>query len=368
MKKLIISFFILFPSLIFAQTTEYQLLEPLPCIQGTGQTCDTETGLVKKINPETFIAYVYKFSFAFASVAAVIVIMYAGFEYATTDIIGNKSDAKKRIWNAIYGLIILFASYLILNTIDPRLTDINTKLPPLDIKGKGFDFDDLVNTANDYQIKRDLSQANAESKRLRTDAQKLRDEAASLRDQAVETPDSEKSQKLREDADAAEQKAVALEKEAVFVGSQAALKATADLGKDLVDSLTGWNDSFLTKEQKASIADRKYQINAQADKDIKKMTASGDVEGAKTIDEERNYYLAKLDFDIFTKQDENLIEYNLKNASNKEEMLNKNKAYITEDINKYKLPDNLSPENKAKLEKEKQDFIEKIKAITPPKP
>ena len=69
MKKLILTFFILFPSLLFAQSNEYQLLEPLPCIADTGQTCGAD-GLIKNINTETYIAYVYKFSIAFAAAAA----------------------------------------------------------------------------------------------------------------------------------------------------------------------------------------------------------------------------------------------------------------------------------------------------------
>jgi hypothetical protein len=132
MKKLL---FILFISILFTQTTnvlaldKYTLLEPLPCVSGVGNC--TEGTLQTEISFQDYVGYVFKFSIALAVFLAIVVIIYAGFEYMLSEALPTKLDAKGRIKSAITGLILVFASYLILRVIDPRLVQIYTEIPPV---------------------------------------------------------------------------------------------------------------------------------------------------------------------------------------------------------------------------------------------
>lgn len=104
----------------------YTLLEPL------GET--TKVGN----NPGEYFATLYKIGVGIAGVLAVLMLVIGGIEYITSIAIGSKEDAKKRMWAAVGGLLLTLLSWLILNTINPNLTDFNataptpasTKVPP----------------------------------------------------------------------------------------------------------------------------------------------------------------------------------------------------------------------------------------------
>jgi len=72
-------------------------------------------------NPAEMIAGLYKFAIGIASILAVIMIMYAGFQYMTTEAFTGKSAAKDRITYSFVGLLLLLSSYIILNTINKDL-------------------------------------------------------------------------------------------------------------------------------------------------------------------------------------------------------------------------------------------------------
>jgi hypothetical protein len=134
MKRIL--FYILILTLlvpVFSKAQEYTLLEPLPCVAGTGNNC-TVGETIPSISLETYVGYVFKFSIALAAALAVIMIIWGGFEYMLSESLTNKSTARARIQNAITGLIMVLASYLILRTIDPRLVQVYTKIPPLNIE------------------------------------------------------------------------------------------------------------------------------------------------------------------------------------------------------------------------------------------
>ncbi len=70
---------------------------------------------------ERYLPGAYKGGIAIAGILAVIVITYAGIEYMVSEAITSKEAAKKRIWNALGGLLLAFLSYLILYTLNPDL-------------------------------------------------------------------------------------------------------------------------------------------------------------------------------------------------------------------------------------------------------
>jgi len=73
----------------------------------------------------------FTISIALAGVLAVLMIVIGGLEYLLSEAFTSKADAIKRIQAALWGLIIILASVVILNTINPDLLNINLSLPDL---------------------------------------------------------------------------------------------------------------------------------------------------------------------------------------------------------------------------------------------
>ncbi len=133
---------------VFAQEkqVEYTLLEPLPCIESAAVqnergevvtpaiTCGGNTQMTS-INFENYVQYAFNLVIALAAVLAVFMIVWGGFEYMSSDSYNQKSAGLEKLKNAVYGLVLILCSYLILRTIDPRLVQIPTTLvTPIDIR------------------------------------------------------------------------------------------------------------------------------------------------------------------------------------------------------------------------------------------
>jgi hypothetical protein len=73
----------------------------------------------------SFINKLFQVAVAVLGVIAVIMIIVAGVEYMTVESIYGKSDARKRIVGAATGLILALGIFVILNTINPQLLNIN---------------------------------------------------------------------------------------------------------------------------------------------------------------------------------------------------------------------------------------------------
>jgi hypothetical protein len=78
-----------------------------------------------------YIGFLYSFLLGIIGVVAGVAIMVGGFTYLTAG--GDKSkveEGKKRIYNALAGMVIAFTAYLLLNTINPDL--VKLKVPTID--------------------------------------------------------------------------------------------------------------------------------------------------------------------------------------------------------------------------------------------
>ncbi len=103
---------------IFSQQAlgAYEPLEPIPGTSGTAAI-------------KTFPAYVsavYKFAIWAVGISALLMITIGGFMYFASA--GNTSkmeSGKKIIADALYGLIAVLFAWVILNTINPNLTNIS---------------------------------------------------------------------------------------------------------------------------------------------------------------------------------------------------------------------------------------------------
>lgn len=128
----IVAFVALSPTLAMAQ---YTPLAPLPCVPGNGVTCPGGAGnTVNDIEFETYVQYAFNLIIAIAAAAAIFMIVVGGFQYMTTDSWSGKSAGLDKARNAVYGLILVLTSFILLRTIDPRLVNIKTTLvTPLEI-------------------------------------------------------------------------------------------------------------------------------------------------------------------------------------------------------------------------------------------
>lgn len=110
-----LSLVLLFAIPASAQELEYQPLEPFPNVDqsGTGQSL------------ESVLNFAFQTLFTIGGLIAVFAFIIGGIAYMTSEVAHKKDEAKKRIQAAIYGLLLLAVSWLILNTINPDLLKFN---------------------------------------------------------------------------------------------------------------------------------------------------------------------------------------------------------------------------------------------------
>lgn len=113
---LALAFFIFAVPLVFAY-------DPIPfkSLTAIDPTYFDPTNGGNAVTLESFLAATFRFSLIAAGVLALIMISIGGLQYMSTDAISSKSEGKERIKNAIYGLLLAYSSYLILNIINPDI-------------------------------------------------------------------------------------------------------------------------------------------------------------------------------------------------------------------------------------------------------
>ena len=160
----------------------YTVLAPLPCIEGNGIKCGSggNGSLQETVTFETYVQYTMNLLIALAAVWAVAMMVWAGIEYMFTNTFSAKKSSLDRFWNAIWGIVLILCSYLIMRTIDPRFVEIPNTLVPtiklqdrlttksgMDLLMEGLDKDIEYFKARDKEIYNSLVElrANIESKR-----------------------------------------------------------------------------------------------------------------------------------------------------------------------------------------------------------
>ena len=76
-----------------------------------------------------YISAVYRYLMGASVIVAIIMVMYGGFRYTMGAAMGDAKAGKKIITDAIMGLIVLMAGYVILETINPRLVKLSALSP-----------------------------------------------------------------------------------------------------------------------------------------------------------------------------------------------------------------------------------------------
>lgn len=167
---------------------DYTLLAPLP---GTSKQCETaEVNTYSASNGKaetttqncrtnflTYITGFFKLVIGISAILAILVITYGGFEYMTSVSESATSKAKERIQNAVIGLLLVLSSYLIVNTINPKLTKIDFtfgKISDAGLTEKSVFLEDPLNTMKmvyEQNILNDRSKLLAQRETLRTKCQ-----------------------------------------------------------------------------------------------------------------------------------------------------------------------------------------------------
>ncbi len=127
----------------------YSLLAPLPGLnvvldndlcreyvtQGKpvpGGSCDNQISY--------FINLIIRFLIGLSVVVLVVKIIFEGYQYMVTDIPFIKASAKSKLFESFFGLLLALASFLILNTINPRLVNGGLSIDNIDLSViKDFD-------------------------------------------------------------------------------------------------------------------------------------------------------------------------------------------------------------------------------------
>lgn len=99
---------------------------PLAKIPGLTDVQPTQGGLAD------FFNNLYKYLIGLAAVFAVIEIIWGGLEISTKDSVSKQTDGKERIYNAIFGLVLVLSPVLVFSVINPNILNLSLNLPKLD--------------------------------------------------------------------------------------------------------------------------------------------------------------------------------------------------------------------------------------------
>ena len=119
-----ISIFILSVVLLFSLAQIVLALDYVS-ISSTSTIQELGWGTSQTVSPgglKGLISLTFNFGIAVAVVLTLIMIIWGGIQYMTTDAWSAKEQGKERIINSLWGLGIALAAWLILNTINPALT------------------------------------------------------------------------------------------------------------------------------------------------------------------------------------------------------------------------------------------------------
>ena len=109
-----------------------------------------EKGEITKVeNLPQYISTIFEFGLGIAGLLALGLIIFGAIQYTTSaGNVARQQDAKDRITSAIYGLVLLLGAFLILNVINPKLTQLELEeIKPIDLKKVNIEFD-FINKNN----------------------------------------------------------------------------------------------------------------------------------------------------------------------------------------------------------------------------
>ncbi len=135
MKKILYTTILIFITILSFSFTAYAVdtvYQPLEQVKGlTSESGNSGTG----IQIDKYLPNIVKFGIGIAAALAVIYLIIGGFQYISSDAIFAKEEGKKRIFDALGGLLLAISSVVILNTVSPRLINIKLDIKPVHPQG-----------------------------------------------------------------------------------------------------------------------------------------------------------------------------------------------------------------------------------------
>jgi len=80
-----------------------------------------------EVDLKTYVEGIYTFAAGAVGIVGVLMFMVGGFQYMLS--VGNKgmsNEAKKTMWNAIIGIVMVISAYVFLKTINPELIELQS--------------------------------------------------------------------------------------------------------------------------------------------------------------------------------------------------------------------------------------------------
>mgnify|MGYP001564452941 CR=1 FL=1 len=304
MKKIFLLIIVLIAvTPIVSKAQEYTLLEPLPCIPGTstGKDC----GTTPTISIDSYIGYVFKFSIALAVFLAVLMIIWGGIQYMTSEAPFLKIEGKNKIGGALLGLLLTFASYLILATIDPRLVEINTNVPPIDIDTSGISKfkTDIYNDLNNFSLEAQRENSNLNDKIL-SDKEELEKLNLSIEnDGDILTP--EEMEALIVKKTKLEQSIKASESKKIDIATNAYVNTVFKNALDVFHNSISYESKTLVfatgptvevnETAKTTLNEYRGIIMDSFEKSIQKLDETADYELVQKLKKDRAFYMQQID-------------------------------------------------------------------------
>jgi len=153
MRFFIFILLLLLPVGVFAAEGDFVSLVSIPNVNYNSDS------LVEYINS------IFTLVISLAAMLAVLRVITGGFQYMTSEALGAKSEARETIQGAVFGLILLVGSWLILYTVNPQILDLSG------LKFQTLQFDgDPVEALNQQRLEGIVGESNFSNGR---DAQNL---------------------------------------------------------------------------------------------------------------------------------------------------------------------------------------------------
>lgn len=136
-----------YPWLVLAQSDGFVPLIGIPGLSAT------------EYNIGGYVNALYILAISVAAFLVVAKLILAGFKYMLTDVVPQKEEAKKDIQGALTGLLIVLGAVLILETINPQLTQLNvlnlSGVNPVLLSPRGEGVPDLIGSGQTSQNQSD---------------------------------------------------------------------------------------------------------------------------------------------------------------------------------------------------------------------
>lgn len=116
-------------------TNTYKPLAPLPNPNSQGGMMSTVNVGGGGAGLASYLNLIIRLVIGIAAVLAVIMIVWGGIEYMSSELIGNKEAGKDRISHAVLGLLLALGAWVILSTINPKLLYVSKLVPTTVIQG-----------------------------------------------------------------------------------------------------------------------------------------------------------------------------------------------------------------------------------------